>query len=230
MCVAMYLFSFLILGGKKTKEETKPLCGTQTRIIMSGVAVLALVSVGVIFGASYSSRKNHKNPVLDDVKSCSGTDEPLKIRLPKNVIPLKYRLYMHPNITNGKFDYTGNVQILVDVKATTDEIVLHSKNLNIVSAMVYVAGKSDDLGPADDLKEIPLARKQWHCDQFEQLIIKLNEKLTAGGRFVVHIGFSAVLATVLEGFYKSSYVTKAGERRYVDFVEYCSNSILVKTL
>ena len=47
------------------------------------------------------------------------------IRLPGNIVPLKYNLYLHPNLTDGRFHYSGNVNILIEAKEDTHSIVLH---------------------------------------------------------------------------------------------------------
>lgn len=50
------------------------------------------------------------------------------------IIPLHYRLLLHPNLTTLSF--TGSVQIQIDVRNNTNWVVLHSKGLHISRATI----------------------------------------------------------------------------------------------
>jgi len=64
------------------------------------------------------------------------------IRLPKNIVPVSYNIYLHPNITESNF--TGSVTIICDVKKSTDFVVFHMKNLTIEMISVTRAGAGDN--------------------------------------------------------------------------------------
>lgn len=138
------------------------------------------------------------------------------IKLPKNVIPIKYRVYLHPNITDGKFGFTGNVRILIKVKHATDTIVLHSKKLKL--ALTEVFEGSNNLDPeADywkDTVRVMILSTQTH-KKHEQYMIKIGTTLSENRTYVLHIKFDGSLSTGLEGFYKSSYKTKSGKKSYL---------------
>lgn len=54
--------------------------------------------------------------------------------LHRYIVPLHYRLLLHPNLTSLSFK--GSVQIQIDVQNNTNWVVLHSKGLKILHATV----------------------------------------------------------------------------------------------
>uniref|UniRef100_A0A1I8PN20 Aminopeptidase n=2 Tax=Stomoxys calcitrans TaxID=35570 RepID=A0A1I8PN20_STOCA len=51
------------------------------------------------------------------------------VRLPNSTFPLAYYLHIVTNIHQGDLQFKGNITIDIEIKETTDEIVLHAKNL-----------------------------------------------------------------------------------------------------
>lgn len=74
------------------------------------------------------------------------------------IIPLHYRLLLHPNLTSLSF--TGSVQIQIDVQNNTNWVVLHSKGLQISTATILdqnFAHLSDQVAVNAELQVI------YHC-------------------------------------------------------------------
>uniref|UniRef100_A0A803Y2M8 Aminopeptidase n=1 Tax=Meleagris gallopavo TaxID=9103 RepID=A0A803Y2M8_MELGA len=70
-------------------------------------------------------------------------DEPFpwdEVRLPKHVVPLHYRLLIHPNLTTLTF--TGTVDIDVAVAQPTKAVVLHGKRLRVTGAAIEAGAGS----------------------------------------------------------------------------------------
>ena len=122
------------------------------------------------------------------------------IRLPNDVLPLHYELFMHPNLTS--FTFHGSVEILLHAHQSTDMIVLHSKELQLSSVLLTTAA----------YKPVKI-RKQLQYDTFEQLLLQLEQPLQAQRNYTLKIEFSRRLEEKLEGFYLSSYVDLASNRR-----------------
>jgi len=185
------------------------------KMILSCAGVVILISLGVAIGAKFSTLK--KSSIIRDARFNRKVKFPYDdIRLPGNVIPLNYRIYLHPNITDGKFGFTGNVRILVQVKHATDSIILHSKHLKLLTTEVFEG--ASNMEPENDyekktvrVKVMDTLRHKKHEMYMVQLGITLSENKT----YVIHIKFAGSLSTGLEGFYKSSYKTKSGEKRYL---------------
>uniref|UniRef100_A0A803Y759 Aminopeptidase n=1 Tax=Meleagris gallopavo TaxID=9103 RepID=A0A803Y759_MELGA len=63
-----------------------------------------------------------------------------EVRLPKHVVPLHYRLLIHPNLTTLTF--TGTVDIDVAVAQPTKAVVLHGKRLRVTGAAIEAGAGS----------------------------------------------------------------------------------------
>ncbi|KAI3372893.1 hypothetical protein L3Q82_023350 [Scortum barcoo] len=125
-----------------------------------------------------------------------------RLRLPRYIIPLHYRLLVHPNLTSLSF--TGSVQIQIDVQNNTNWVVLHSKGLQITTATILDQNfhhLSDQVLPV------------LHNPSHEQIGIFSPRVLSIGKKYYLYIEFGAELAEGFYGFYKSTYTTSTGEPR-----------------
>lgn len=125
-----------------------------------------------------------------------------RLRLPRYIIPLHYRLLLHPNLTSLSF--TGSVQIQIEVRNNTNWVVLHSKGLQISKATILnqnLAHLSEQVLPV------------LHNPSHEQIGIFSPWVLSSGQKYFLYIEFGAELSEGFNGFYKSTYRTSAGEIR-----------------
>lgn len=136
-----------------------------------------------------------------------------KMRLPDTITPLLYNLLIHPNLTS--LDFTGYVQIQIQVHQDTKSIILHSKDLRISKARLL----NTDRGQVQPLKvlEYPL---------YQQIALMSHDLLKSGSVYVIQLMFAANLSESFHGFYKSTYRTSKGETRYTTPSLYKSMSIL----
>lgn len=147
-----------------------------------------------------------KKPYLDHEGNKFGWQN---IRLPTNLVPLKYRVELHPNITTFKF--TGTVDMLVKCVKNTENIFFHAKHMEITKIKVARIKKKDDKLEVLTIKKITRSK------DLEMQSIQVNEELQADQDYIVFVEFKAPLSDKLFGFYKSSYKNKRGETRYVLF-------------
>lgn len=122
-----------------------------------------------------------------------------QVRLTNTVKPLYYDLLIHPNLTF--FNFTGSVQIQLEVQQDTEHIVLHSKNLHMSKAVVLVQGHAHILHIHEN-------------EAFEQIALSSQSFTFTKGIHVIHLDFSANLSDSFHGFYKGSYITRSGEVRW----------------
>lgn len=134
-----------------------------------------------------------------------------ELRLPNTVFPLHYDLVVHPNLTSLNFVASEKIEVVV--REATQFIILHSKDLEILSATLH--SKEDFRYMAPGKKLTVLSYPAHH-----QIALLVPEKLTADLRYYVTIDFQAKLADGFEGFYKSTYRTLGGETRIVAVTDF----------
>lgn len=120
-------------------------------------------------------------------------------RLPTNVLPINYNLWLKPCIEDFTFD--GKVDVEVEVKEPTTEIVMNSIEITI-SSVTYCQ---------KDMKILESSAVEFDESQ-EKVVIKFASALAQGGG-VLSILFKGELNDKMKGFYRSKYVVD-GEARY----------------
>lgn len=130
-----------------------------------------------------------------------------QLRLPTSSSPQRYQIHLDArNIQTGEREYTGEIQIDVLIKQSTDHIMFHSKGQVITDFKVW--NKSD-------MKEIPAFYSLY--PETDTITVYLGSDLPADSEIVVNIKYSTALRDPTAdgyGFYQSSYQTESGETRY----------------
>uniref|UniRef100_A0A4W4H0M7 Aminopeptidase n=1 Tax=Electrophorus electricus TaxID=8005 RepID=A0A4W4H0M7_ELEEL len=121
-----------------------------------------------------------------------------KMRLTDSVKPLLYDLLIHPNLTS--LNFTGTVQIHLEVQRETKHIFLHSKNLHISKAFILGSRHPHHL----------VVRES---ELYEQIALFCEGFTFTRGNHIIQLHFSANLSDSFHGFYKGSYTTRSGEVR-----------------
>jgi len=115
----------------------------------------------------------------------------ISYRLPKNVRPLSYDVYLKPDLQT--FEFEGEVKITVEVLENTSEIILHTNKQNI--SLIRVSGPDTEV----NITEVNID----HEKNF--LIIKSLSNFSADTEYNISINFTATLSEDMIGFYRSSY-------------------------
>ncbi len=130
--------------------------------------------------------------------------EQLTFRLPRQIKPISYNLFLHPNLTSKSF--TGNVQIQFNVTDTLPVIAVHSKKLNVTT-------NSLNRLLTNGMEAIPIKRS-FEYDPLEYWVVEPESSLNAGD-YKLDLSFSGNLDKRIVGFYGSSYFDKIkNETRY----------------
>jgi hypothetical protein len=112
-------------------------------------------------------------------------------RLPKNVRPLSYDVYLKPEFQTFKFE--GDVKIRVEVLEDTSQIILHT-NKQIIR-LIRVSGP---------VTEVIITKPSIEYKK-NFLIINSTSIFTADTEYTIDITFTAILSKGTSGFYRSSY-------------------------
>uniref|UniRef100_A0A8C8EWI6 Aminopeptidase n=1 Tax=Oncorhynchus tshawytscha TaxID=74940 RepID=A0A8C8EWI6_ONCTS len=185
---------------------------------MTTLTVTILVLLHVSFAPSLAAQlpgnhdTNDKSSSLLPPVATNGQPFPwVHMRLPETVSPIHYDLLVHPNLTS--LDFTGAVQIQLQVFEDTSTIILHSKELQIAKAELLAPE-----GPGS----LPLQVLEYPA--FHQLALMSDVLLVRGGTYKVRLEFSANLSDSFHGFYKSSYRTTTGEVRFMASTQFEATS------
>uniref|UniRef100_A0A146LYB5 Aminopeptidase n=3 Tax=Lygus hesperus TaxID=30085 RepID=A0A146LYB5_LYGHE len=129
----------------------------------------------------------------------------LYVRLPTSVVPHSYNLKLIPFIQQGNFNFSGNVDITVNVTQATYNITLHSADLSIQKTSVRRVVEENAVMDEDSPDfQIPIRKTEFDLKR-EFFVIHLNRPLEPG-QYKVNIEFTGILNDALQGFYRSSYV------------------------
>lgn len=187
---------------------------------MTTLTVTILVLLHVSFAPSLAAQlpgdhdTNDKSSSLLPPIATNGQPFPwIHMRLPETVSPIHYDLLVHPNLTS--LDFTGEVQIQLQVFEDTSTIILHSKDLQIAKAELLAPE-----GPGS----LPVPLQVLEYPAFHQLALMSDVLLVRGGMYKVRLEFSANLSDSFHGFYKSSYRTTKGEVRFMASTQFEATS------
>lgn len=118
-------------------------------------------------------------------------------RLPKDVIPIHYDLYLHPKLEEGTF--YGKETILINVLEKKRTIALHQKDLNITVVKLTTYGLEEDF-------EINITSVS-NPTKYEIFVITIEQEIQPG-LYNLSLSFSGSLKNKIVGFYTSQYQYK----------------------
>nr|XP_002738531.2 PREDICTED: endoplasmic reticulum aminopeptidase 1-like [Saccoglossus kowalevskii] len=132
------------------------------------------------------------------------------IRLPLNVIPQTYDIFLHPNLTTEEF--AGTVTIQLKVVQETSSVIVHMKDLKFTRTpeITPVVSKRDTV--TQDIRVKDTAP----INDLEMMYLELSQELQVGMLYNLKMSFSGQLNSEgLDGFYKSVYKAANGEERVI---------------
>lgn len=119
-------------------------------------------------------------------------------RLPDNTEPVSYELRLEPTIDpdNKEYTFSGQIDILIKANRYASEVVLNSKNLNVLSVSALTDVKIN--------RSIAVSGHK-HDDVTEQLVIKLERKILPSRLYKFMVSFEGILRDDFTGFHKYFY-------------------------
>lgn len=120
-------------------------------------------------------------------------------RLPRDVRPLHYDLYLNPDLLTGV--YTGSNNITFELKERRDHLIVNSFKLNVTNVKLYTSS-------GDDVKIL-----EYHEDVVHQLQVVDLEETLAPGVYHMYMEYFGSLNDRIIGFYESFYKNNNGEKR-----------------
>ncbi|KAI6182856.1 Aminopeptidase [Aphelenchoides bicaudatus] len=127
-----------------------------------------------------------------------------KIRLPTDLRPTRYKLWLHPNLTT--FESPGSVEIDIEVVKETNLVIIHQQNLNITYFSLRVDSQS-------------VSARLAVCEFLNQWAFVLDRKLLPEQRVKMKIEFSAAIPqAMMAGFYANYHVDHEKNEKTVSAV------------
>lgn len=216
-------------GEDAKKESGKGFVISRNLAIVLVVVVIALIIfVGVISGV-FSARQARKEALVESEKkkrddSTGTTEKPsvekptepvsrpepwYKIRLPQNILPIHYELYLDPYLEQNTFQ--GKVSILIKVTEKSDYmsyILIHINDMNVTDAKVYKPTKSDSATPGEEVA----LKDTFEYPENDFFVFQLEDDLEVG-QYVLVMSYKSTFSSQLNGLYISTYTNEKGEKR-----------------
>ncbi len=122
-----------------------------------------------------------------------------KKRLPKSTYPNKYEIELDVDLDN--FSYTGAQKVDLNVVEATNNIVLNSVGIEVTKAKIQ-----------NSKQDIPLEVN--YIEEDEKIVFESQETLSEGV-YELYLEFNSEITDDLKGFYKSSYMSEDGEKKWI---------------
>lgn len=131
----------------------------------------------------------------------------MSYRLPENIKPYLYDMtikpYIGPTYAEKSFTFEGKTLISFTCLEATNKIVLHTKELKIISSQLL--SNSDSIS----LINTPTVDNATDFTTFT-----MNKSCVAKSNYTIGIEFSGVILQALYGFYRSSYFSTMDNKIY----------------
>lgn len=187
-------------------------CSVPSARTMAVCVFLIVVAVSVImviyllprctFTKEGCHKKNQSMGLIQPLATNGKVFPWAQIRLPTAIMPLRYELNLHPNLTSMTF--RGSVTISLQALQDTWNIILHSTGHNISRVTFMSAVSSQE-------KQVEVLEYPFH----EQIAIVAPETLLEGHNYTLKIEYSANISSSYYGFYGISYTDESNEKKYV---------------
>ncbi|XP_051239121.1 alanyl (membrane) aminopeptidase-like b [Dicentrarchus labrax] len=173
-------------------------------MILTGSVIAGIVTMVILYNTQISSM----NPTPRPTFSTTTTGPPPVMRLPKNLIPETYTVFLKPhfytriieevNVTspNQTMLFTGNSTVNFHCAQTTRTIYLNSKDLAVSKPKVI---------DTENNNNIEVSAMKHHEDESDFLEIQLKEALEAGGNYSLSLDFKGEISENLDALFVSTY-------------------------
>lgn len=163
------------------------------------VIVLSLVASGLSLSpAQLEVIVTDVDPELDVIVS---DVDPVTLRLPNDTIPLHYDIHLNTSIHTGQPNYDGQVNITIKCLEPTRNIVLHNRDLDILTVALTLGSSSVNVTGFESM------------ERPEFLNITLESALVVGEEYRLFIKYTNSMKDWREaGWFSGSYIKDEDNR------------------
>ncbi|XP_037077487.1 aminopeptidase N-like isoform X2 [Pollicipes pollicipes] len=134
------------------------------------------------------------------------------VRLPRHLAPEAYQVRLLPFIEEGNFTFSGEVTIRLRADHPGRNVTVHVNDMTVFNDSVTVTDVAEARG-------LEVAGYRYDTDR-EFFVVVLAEDVQPGRKYDVYIRFVGNLNDKLAGFYRSSYETPQGEKRWMAVTQF----------
>lgn len=149
----------------------------------------------------FEAVNQHQTTIISELSMASAKPWESNYRIPRDLDPKNYEIYLHPNLETSRF--SGKVTIEIDASQPRDHFLAHIKYLTVTSTTLRTeAGVF-----------IPIA-DAFEYEENEFWIVQLAAAEPAGKYFLT-LEFNGPLDNGILGFYRSVYTDKEGKKHTI---------------
>jgi len=193
---------------RNSYQMKKPLVWTLLSIIIAIFIILFVLTI--YFGVT---RKQNSIEQTSQASITLATNYPLHQtlasppveRVPTNLQSDIYRLTIAPNLTSETF--TGVLSYLFTCIESTDQIVLHLKDLSINFSSISISSSSSTI------KTLPQYRSSSYDAYSELIKLKFHKSFIPTNQYTLDLIYSANISRELHGLYISRYIDLNGNNK-----------------
>ena len=172
-------------------------------LLIIGVLTLILF-IGSIIITYYGSTRNYDSKLTTKSPTNRPTTKaPVNFRLPRDFLPLKYELEVKTYVgvnenlwpAEKNYQFEGTIKMHLICDKPSDQIVFHSKNLNLSSIEIS----------SDEDKNVEIIRTTEPDVETDFVYVNLKKKCNVKNTYQLTVNFSGLLVNELYGYYRSSY-------------------------
>lgn len=187
-------------GSKKGYMQVKKTTGILILIAVICSLVLVFFVSRYVGNSCDSANKEEKNVDDQPPDALTKPKPKVDVRLPRDITPISYDLKFIPFITPDNFTFRGEATIKLNVEKDTQNITLHSLELDITDSDITIYKLED----GEKNNQVPKTSLTFIKEK-EFLVIAMEEKLKENEKYLLIIKFAGKLDDNMRGFYKSSY-------------------------
>lgn len=203
--VCLCLLTSLVLIGKNYQKQTT--ADQSINLVKSAKIFDNNNQSKVLNSFSTSSDKTSTKMSVNKVTSgiASKVLNLLNFRLPREIKPVHYDLFLAPDLKTNAFH--GNVKIRILVEDSISFIALHANKLNVTRTDLLKVDSDGSLRKINLLQTFPY-------EKYEYFVIEPEKSLVAGS-YEIKMEFDGRLDKRIVGFYSSTYYDeRRNEKRY----------------
>ena len=122
-------------------------------------------------------------------------------RLPNDVEPSHYEVFLKPNLLSLTFD--GTLKVFLQVQKSTDVVICNAADLQVTNVQIN----------GQNVTDVTLSKEN------ETLSVRLPAPLTEATQAIMTCAFKGELNDKMRGFYRSKY-TENGEERFAAVTQF----------